>query len=153
MVRPFVKWAGGKTQLLPEIRKHYPQKITKYCEPFAGGGAVLFDVLQKFSPEEVLINDINAELINTYSKIKSSCPLLVEKLSALQNMYGSLSIEGKKLLFLEKRARYNQLKSAENKAEETEKAASTCPLIMLKIRLSATNRIYTNVQDFFRTCR
>ena len=52
---PFVKWAGGKTQLLPEIRKHYPQAVTKYCEPFVGGGAVLFDVLQKCHPEEVLI--------------------------------------------------------------------------------------------------
>lgn len=45
--KPFIKWVGGKTQLLPEIRQKYPQIVTKYCEPFVGGGAVLFDVLQK----------------------------------------------------------------------------------------------------------
>ena len=45
MAKPFVKWAGGKTQLLPIIRKKYPQKVERYCEPFVGGGAVLFDVI------------------------------------------------------------------------------------------------------------
>ena len=84
VAHPFVKWAGGKTQLLPEIRKHYPQEIKKYCEPFVGGGAVLFDVLQKCHPEEVFINDVNAELINTYSHIKNSCDNLLEQLSELQ---------------------------------------------------------------------
>ena len=42
---PFVKWAGGKSQLLSNIRAKYPERIDKYCEPFVGGGAVLFDVL------------------------------------------------------------------------------------------------------------
>ena len=57
--KPFIKWVGGKTQLLDEIRKYYPSRIEKYCEPFVGGGAVLFDVLSRANPEEVLINDIN----------------------------------------------------------------------------------------------
>ncbi|MBR4268072.1 MAG: DNA adenine methylase [Bacteroidales bacterium] len=56
--KPFVKWAGGKSQLLSEIRRKYPERIEKYCEPFVGGGAVLFDVLSTFKPKEVLINDI-----------------------------------------------------------------------------------------------
>ena len=51
--KPFVKWVGGKSQLLEEIRKKYPQKIEKYCEPFVGGGAVLFDILQKFQPNAI----------------------------------------------------------------------------------------------------
>ena len=65
-VKPFIKWAGGKSQLLEEIRKKYPAKIERYCEPFVGGGAVLLDVLANFQPKEVLINDINPELTNTY---------------------------------------------------------------------------------------
>ena len=64
VAKPFIKWVGGKSQLLEEIREKYPSKIEKYCEPFVGGGAVLFDVLSKFQPKEILINDINKELIN-----------------------------------------------------------------------------------------
>ncbi len=120
---PFVKWAGGKTQLLPEIRKHYPHRIKKYCEPFVGGGAVLFDVLQKCHPEEVLINDVNAELINTYSQIKNNCDNLVKLLSEIQNKYKSQTLEENKILFYENRIRYNELKINRNDAENLEKAA------------------------------
>lgn len=120
---PFVKWAGGKTQLLPEIRKHYPHRIKKYCEPFVGGGAVLFDVLQKCRPEKVLVNDVNEELINTYLQIKTDCNLLIEQLSELQQDYKSQSLEKNKILFYEKRLRYNELKINRNDAENLEKAA------------------------------
>ncbi len=123
IAHPFVKWAGGKTQLLPEIRKHYPHRIKKYCEPFVGGGAVLFDVLQKSRPEKVLVNDVNAELINTYLQIKNNCGNLVEQLSEIQNKYKSQSLEENKILFYEKRIRYNELKINRNDAENLEKAA------------------------------
>ena len=79
-VKPFVKWAGGKSQLLNEIRAMYPEMIDKYCEPFVGGGAVLFDVLANFHPREVLINDINAELVNTYMQIKNNVDELINLL-------------------------------------------------------------------------
>nr|MDE6005010.1 DNA adenine methylase [Oscillospiraceae bacterium] len=65
-IKPFLKWAGGKSQLLADIRLKYPDKITSYCEPFVGGGAVLFDILSLKKPKFILINDINSELINTY---------------------------------------------------------------------------------------
>ena len=123
IAHPFVKWAGGKTQLLPEIRKHYPHRIKKYCEPFVGGGAVLFDILQTFHPDEVLINDMNAELINIYQQIKSNCSLLIEQLSELQDKYNFFPMEENKLFFLENRQRYNELKLTERKAENLEKAA------------------------------
>ena len=123
IAHPFVKWAGGKTQLLPEIRTKYPQTVIKYCEPFVGGGAVLFDVLQTFHPNEVLINDMNAELINIYQQIKSDCNLLIEQLSELQQDYKSQSLEKNKILFYEKRLRYNELKINRNDAENLEKAA------------------------------
>ena len=67
LAKPFIKWVGGKSQLLNEIKKKYPLEFKKYCEPFVGGGAVLFDILSSMHPETVLINDINKELINTYT--------------------------------------------------------------------------------------
>lgn len=120
--KPFVKWVGGKSQLLEEIRKKYPQKIEKYCEPFVGGGAVLFDILQKFQPNEVLINDINKELINTYFQVKNHCEEMIEQLDELQTQYKKLSQEDKKVLFYEKRTRYNELKVNGDDAENLEKA-------------------------------
>ncbi len=79
--KPFLKWAGGKGQLLSEIEKYYPfeeGKVTKYAEPFVGGGAVLFDVLSKYDLNEVYISDINAELINTYRIIRDDIDELIE---------------------------------------------------------------------------
>lgn len=66
-VAPFVKWAGGKRQLLPQIKKRMPEQYNNYFEPFIGGGAVIFELL----PENALINDINKALINTYRQIRN----------------------------------------------------------------------------------
>ena len=122
MAKPFVKWVGGKSQLLEEIRKKYPQKIEKYCEPFVGGGAVLFDILKKFQPKEVLINDINKELINTYLQVKNHCEELINQLNELQTQYKKLGQEDRKVLFYEKRTRYNALKVNGDELENLEKA-------------------------------
>lgn len=64
-VAPFVKWAGGKRQLLPQIKERMPEKYNHYFEPFVGGGAVLFGL----TPDNARINDINKALINTYVQI------------------------------------------------------------------------------------
>ena len=122
VAKPFIKWVGGKSQLLEEIREKYPSKIEKYCEPFVGGGAVLFDVLNTFQPNEVLINDINKELINTYSQIKNNCEGLISQLSEIQSIYKKHSLEENKEFFYEKRARYNELKVNGNEGENLEKA-------------------------------
>jgi len=83
--KPFVKWAGGKGQILNEIRKKYPSdlsgRIKKYSEPFIGGGAVLFDVLNNFALDEIYIGDINKELIHTYITIKDNVDGLIRFLS------------------------------------------------------------------------
>lgn len=67
-IAPFVKWAGGKRQLLPQIKERMPEKYHNYFEPFVGGGAVLF----KFRPVNALINDINKALIHTYRQIQNA---------------------------------------------------------------------------------
>ena len=109
--------------MLEEIREKYPQKIEKYCEPFVGGGAVLFDVLSKFQPKKVLINDINKELINTYEQIRDNCDDLILQLSENQNKYKSQSLDENKAFYYEKRERYNELKINVDEAKNLEKAA------------------------------
>ena len=112
--KPFIKWAGGKSQLLPDIRKKYPKElgksITKYCEPFVGGGAVLFDVLLNYEIDEVLINDINAELTNTYSHIKNHLAELLLEITKMQEHFWPLDVEKRKEYYYEKRERFNYLK-------------------------------------------
>ena len=80
LVAPFVKWAGGKRQLLPELIKRVP-KFTTYCEPFVGGGA-LFLYLQ---PQKAVINDFNHDLINAYIAIKNDVDNLIGYLSTYKN--------------------------------------------------------------------
>ena len=98
-VKPFLKWAGGKSQLISEIEKYYPfeeGKITKYAEPFVGGGAVLFDILGKYDLEEIYISDINAELINTYKIIKDDIDELISMLSVMQSEFVPMDTEERK---------------------------------------------------------
>lgn len=108
-VKPFLKWAGGKQQLINEIKKYYPfdGKIRKYAEPFIGGGAILFDILNKFELEEIYISDVNKELINTYLVIKENVNSLIEILKKLQEEYISLNEEERKKYYLEKRKDFN----------------------------------------------
>lgn len=111
--RPFIKWVGGKTQLLDEVRKSLPRDFASrqhvtYVEPFVGGGAVLFWILQKYSNIEfAVINDINAELICTYRVIKENVESLIEKLATIQSEYIPLDAQGRKEYFLQQRASFN----------------------------------------------
>ncbi len=74
LAQPFLKWAGGKRQLLPVIKEYLPQKFTQYYEPFIGAGAVLFSL----QPKKSVINDTNGELINCYQVIKDHPEQLLE---------------------------------------------------------------------------
>lgn len=120
IVKPFLKWAGGKTQLLPQIKNKYPPElgktINKYCEPFIGGGAVLLDVLSHYHLQEVLINDINAELMNTYTQIKNNVDILLKELLQIQNQFWALNSEQRKEFYYQKRDRFNHLTSNIEKA-------------------------------------
>ena len=145
MAKPFVKWAGGKTQLLPIIRKKYPQTVRKYCEPFVGGGAVLFDVLQEFRPEAVLINDINPELINVYSQIKNNIKDLIPFLNTLQKDFLSKDVDARKEFYLTKRAIYNHLLELRNNENGLEKAA-----LFIFLNKTCFNGLYrVNSKGFF----
>ena len=78
---PVVKWVGGKRQLLPQILPLIPKRMTAYCEPFLGGGAVLFAL----QPKRALVNDLNQDLITVYRVIKENADALIEHLSRHEN--------------------------------------------------------------------
>lgn len=80
-VAPFVKWAGGKRQLLPQIKERMPETYNKYFEPFVGGGAVIFELL----PENALINDINKALINAYRQICNVPEVFLKEIKKLDS--------------------------------------------------------------------
>ncbi len=125
-VKPFVKWAGGKGQLLKEIESYYPfakGTITKYAEPFVGGGAVLFDILSKYDLEEIYISDVNAELINTYCIIRDEIDELIKVLYKMQSEFIPLDTDSRKIYYNEKRERFNDLKVNGNDNINIEKAA------------------------------
>lgn len=112
VAKPFLKWAGGKGQLLDTLDKMFPQeliegKIKTYIEPFVGGGAVLFHILQNYKIEKAQINDINKELINCYRCIKADVEEVIKPLSILEKEY--LSSENRNKYFYNVRERYNQI--------------------------------------------
>nr|WP_309574701.1 DNA adenine methylase [Moraxella osloensis] len=83
LVAPFLKWVGGKRQLIPEIVQVLPSAINKmnYVEPFIGGGAILFHL----QPQKAIINDFNTELINVYKVIKNDVEALINDLAQHKN--------------------------------------------------------------------
>lgn len=81
LTQPFLKWAGGKRQLLQELRKYIPKKYNFYYEPFIGAGSVLFDL----QPKKAVINDINMELVNVYNVVKHDVERLIEDLQKHEN--------------------------------------------------------------------
>lgn len=113
--KPFLKWAGGKTQLLPTIDSFLPEsfcrekKIT-YIEPFVGGGAMLFFMLQKYpNIKKAIINDINPHLVKTYTIIRDNPYSLIDKLSELQEKFRATNdFEVQKEFFLNIRSCFNQ---------------------------------------------
>ncbi len=139
-VKPFLKWAGGKGQLLDEIKKYYPfdmVNITKYAEPFVGGGAVLFDVLSRFDLEEAYISDNNPELMNSYRVVRDNIEELIELLSKYQNEYRPLDVDKRKIYYFAKREHFNDLILSKNEAFNTKKAA-----LMIFLNKTCFNGLY-----------
>lgn len=113
IAKPFVKWVGGKTQLLEEVEKSLPKNFSEkerlmYVEPFVGGGAVLFWIMQKFpNIRRAVINDVNKELITTYRVVKLDVEPLISMLTIMQNEYLSRNKDSRKEYFLKKRELFN----------------------------------------------
>lgn len=124
-LKPFLKWVGGKGQLVDEIEKVLPSNdekiLTKYAEPMVGGGALFFSILSKYNFEKLYISDINAELINAYQVVKNDVENLIEKLNEMQMIFLPMDDNGRKYFYYTIREKFNStVLSAET---ATEKAA------------------------------
>ena len=113
--KPFIKWVGGKTQLIGQLEAELPADFdnwenTTYIEPFVGGGAMLFYMLQRYPCiQHAIINDINTDLCTCYQTVKNEPELLIEALYDIENTYHNLKTEEeRKLFFLNVRERYNK---------------------------------------------
>jgi DNA adenine methylase len=124
--KPFLKWVGGKTQLIKEIDQLITEEFSNnqnftYIEPFIGGGAILFHILTKFTPiNHCIINDINPNLTNAYQVIKNNYQELINLLVEIEKYYYSLpSLEAQKEFFLEKRTKFNLINQEFSIVEKT----------------------------------
>ncbi|MGN0818699.1 MAG: DNA adenine methylase [Candidatus Coproplasma sp.] len=124
-LKPFIKWVGGKSQLLNELEKMIPadgeRVLTKYVEPMVGGGALLFNILSKYDFEQIYISDINAELMNAYMAIKNNVDALVARLTEMQFMFLPMDESGRKYFYYSSRDKFNNLEL--NESNSVEKAA------------------------------
>ena len=112
-LKPFVKWVGGKGQLLEQLEQYIPQddkNITKYAEPFVGGGALLFNVLSKYNFENIYISDINKELMNAYEVVKNDVDELISRLTEMQLAFIPMDENGRKYFYYTARDKFNALK-------------------------------------------
>lgn len=112
IAKPFLKWAGGKSQLINTFDELLPQElkngaIDTYIEPFVGGGAILFHILQKYNIKKAYINDINKELINCYRCLKANAVEVINHLKLLEKDY--LESEDRSKFFYKVRNRYNEI--------------------------------------------
>lgn len=115
-IRPFLKWAGGKGQLLEQMSNFLPRglidgSIKRYVEPFIGGGAMFFYIASTYTNLEFFIYDINPELILAYKTIKQDVNTLGEMLLKIQSEYWSLSEQDKSQYFYQVRDSFNLRKS------------------------------------------
>ncbi|ACX73439.1 DNA adenine methylase [Methanocaldococcus vulcanius M7] len=121
-IKPFLKWAGGKTQILSQIDENLPNdlkegKIKKYIEPFVGAGAVLFYLLQKYKFKDVVINDNNEDLCLCYKIIKNDVDGLIDELLSLKNEFIKLSDKKRREFYYNVRDEFNKNKNKDDSDE------------------------------------
>lgn len=119
IAKPFLKWAGGKGQLLEKFNEFYPDelksgKIKNYFEPFLGGGAVFLNIVQHFEIENVTLYDINKDLILTWKVVQQNVNELCDALHKIQNKYHKLSDEERKKMYYQTRSEFNDKKQKIN---------------------------------------
>lgn len=105
-MKPFVKWVGGKRQLLTQIKEHIPEYTGNYFEPFLGGGAVFLEL----EPENAVVSDLNTQLISTYKWVRDAPEDLLETVERLDRQENTLEN------YTQMREHYNQLVQDKHRA-------------------------------------
>ncbi len=130
--RPFLKWAGGKSQLLDQLENHYPSdlragRIRHYVEPFLGGGAVFFAIARRYPIESAWLSDINRDLVLTWQVVQQRPADLLDILESYQRAYNQTPEEQRGLMFLTVREAFNQsrwdINDAKYPADRVQRAA------------------------------
>lgn len=113
LAQPFFKWVGGKRQIADIILDEFPSEIENYYEPFVGGGAMLFRVLQEYSNlDRVFINDYNPDIVWAYSYVRDTIDKLIEELKEIEEEYNSS--EDKQGFYYKRRTEFNELIREDN---------------------------------------
>jgi|AntAceMinimDraft_13_1070369.scaffolds.fasta_scaffold16431_3 DNA adenine methylase len=126
-VSPLIKWVGGKSQLLPVLSEHVPEKLGQYFEPFCGGAALFFHL----QPENGLISDLNPRLINFYAQVADDPDAVIEQVRKFASRFGDEGVD-RKSVFLELRHLLNKL------VPDTPEAAA----LFLVVNKTAFNGLY-----------
>lgn len=147
VARPFVKWAGGKRQLINQLSPLFPQelisgKITKYCEPFVGGGAVFLEVSARFPIKKAFLYDRNPDLVLTYKVIRDDVKALIRRLESFQSKHDRLSSEGRKNLFYDVRDEYNSLRKTFDYNNSSNKEKSNVAAMFIFLNRTCFNGLH-----------
>ena len=119
MARPFLKWAGGKTQILDELVARSPARIDTYYEPFLGGGALFFRLAAdpERRPRRAVLNDLNRELVTGFRAVRDDVEQLIGRLGELERAYLELDTDGRNDRYYEVREQYRELVAADSAAD------------------------------------
>lgn len=124
-ISPFVKWAGGKKQLLTRLKEHMPSEYNRYYEPFIGGGALLFSV----QPEHAVINDVNAQLLNVYRQLKVNADEVIHEIQSMDQVECD-------------QERYKYMRDAYNHKIAVHELDAECAALMIWINKHCFNGLY-----------
>lgn len=122
---PFVKWAGGKRQLLKKLESRMPETYCRYFEPFIGGGALFLDV----QPEDAVINDTNRQLINSYRQLKKDPEIIISLVNELDEVPCD-------------KDRYSSMRERYNKKIQAQELDAECSALMIWINKHCFNGLY-----------
>jgi len=132
MATPIIKWAGGKRQLLPELRKRMPKEFNWYYEPFFGGGALFFDI----NPTVAVINDANIQLMNVYEQIKKNWVNVCLQLTSFEHTYNGMTDEEDQLEY------YFKLREMFNNCIKENELSSHSAALFIFLNKSGYNGLY-----------